>query len=288
MSRVDGVFRTRTLGIGARGIPDQYADGKAAKVWTKYIGDQTERTGYYKEKLIKILNDHNCKSILDVACGTGIDSVMLLEMGFNMTSVDASDKMLKYALKTRWDRRKEEAFDKWVIEEGNWLHLHDANLEKPEEGFDAIICMGNSFAHLPDFDGKQEAHHTAIQNFYDFLKPGGILVIDHRNYDQIVKGHPAPMKNIYYQSSGEVDCKTSVLMVDGKYHMVTLDYNVHSEEDETGSQFRLSYYPHLLKNFNQMITNIFGDNGKHTVLADFQDISNIENPSYYIHICEKV
>lgn len=30
-----------------------------------------------------------------------------------MTSVDASDKMLKYALKLRWVRRKEPAFDKW-------------------------------------------------------------------------------------------------------------------------------------------------------------------------------
>ena len=38
---------------------------------------------------------------------------MLLEEGFQVTSIDASDKMLKYALKKRWDRRKEDAFDKW-------------------------------------------------------------------------------------------------------------------------------------------------------------------------------
>ena len=38
---------------------------------------------------------------------------MLLEDGFKMVSVDASDKMLKYALKSRWDRRKEPAFDQW-------------------------------------------------------------------------------------------------------------------------------------------------------------------------------
>ena len=38
---------------------------------------------------------------------------MLLEEVFQVTSIDASDKMLKYALKKRWDRRKEEAFDKW-------------------------------------------------------------------------------------------------------------------------------------------------------------------------------
>lgn len=40
---------------------------------------------------------------------------MLLEEGFEVVSVDASDKMLKYALKARWNRRKEPAFDKWGI-----------------------------------------------------------------------------------------------------------------------------------------------------------------------------
>lgn len=38
---------------------------------------------------------------------------MLVEEGFNVVSVDASDKMLKYALKSRWERRKEPAFDQW-------------------------------------------------------------------------------------------------------------------------------------------------------------------------------
>lgn len=42
-----------------------------------------------------------------------VDSITLLEEGFQVTSVDASDKMLKYALRARWNRRKEAAFDKW-------------------------------------------------------------------------------------------------------------------------------------------------------------------------------
>ena len=42
-----------------------------------------------------------------------MDSILLVEEGFKVTSVDASDKMLKHALKIRWLRRKEEAFDSW-------------------------------------------------------------------------------------------------------------------------------------------------------------------------------
>ena len=38
---------------------------------------------------------------------------MLLDSGFEVVSVDASDKMLKTADKIRWDRRREPSFDKW-------------------------------------------------------------------------------------------------------------------------------------------------------------------------------
>lgn len=42
-----------------------------------------------------------------------------------------------------------------VIEEANWLTLSD-DIQKPGAGFDAVICLGNSFAHLPDFKGMLE------------------------------------------------------------------------------------------------------------------------------------
>ena len=42
-----------------------------------------------------------------------------------------------------------------VIEEANWLTLKE-DVQKPGDGFDAVICLGNSFAHLPDFKGNYE------------------------------------------------------------------------------------------------------------------------------------
>jgi len=53
------------------GITDQYADGKAAKIWQLYIGDQSERTVHYKKFLVELLKDKGCKRVLDVACGGG-------------------------------------------------------------------------------------------------------------------------------------------------------------------------------------------------------------------------
>ncbi|KAF5277914.1 hypothetical protein FQA39_LY06066 [Lamprigera yunnana] len=110
---MEDTIRTRSLGTASEGIKDQYADGKAAKVWEKFIGQRTTRNAVYRKYVLNLLKSKGCKRILDVACGTGVDSVMLVEEGYEVVSIDASDKMLKYALKTRWNRRKEPLFDNW-------------------------------------------------------------------------------------------------------------------------------------------------------------------------------
>lgn len=67
----DSVFVARSAGISAEGVRDQYADGKAAKVWEIFIGDKNLRTENYKNFLIALLRAKSCRRILDVACGTG-------------------------------------------------------------------------------------------------------------------------------------------------------------------------------------------------------------------------
>lgn len=58
-------------GISAEGTRDQYADGRAAKVWELFIGDRSSRTDNYKNFLLELLREKGCRRILDVACGTG-------------------------------------------------------------------------------------------------------------------------------------------------------------------------------------------------------------------------
>ncbi|EDV94465.1 glycine N-methyltransferase [Drosophila grimshawi] len=281
----DSVFVTRSDGISAEGVRDQYADGKAAKVWEIFIGDKNSRTDNYKNFLVDLLRKKGCKRILDVACGTGVDSIMLLEEGFEVTSVDASDKMLKYALKERWNRRKEAAFDNWTIEEANWLTLYDDIREHRQAGFDAVICLGNSFAHLTDSFGDQREHKQAIKNFEKCLKPGGILLIDHRNYDNILETGATPAKSIYYNTSHTADIKTSVLFYCGKPVLVSMDYQI--EGNKLASEFRLSYFPHELKRFTDILREIFGSQSKHKLFGDFKEMNVVENPAFYIHLIEK-
>ncbi len=59
------------MSLFAQGLTDQYADGKAAKVWQLYIGESSARTDVYKAFLVNLLKENQCKTVLDVACGTG-------------------------------------------------------------------------------------------------------------------------------------------------------------------------------------------------------------------------
>ncbi|XP_011815805.1 glycine N-methyltransferase [Piliocolobus tephrosceles] len=292
---VDSVYRTRSLGVAAEGLPDQYADGEAARVWQLYIGNTRSRTAEYKAWLLGLLRQHSCQRVLDVACGTGVDSIMLVEEGFSVTSVDASDKMLKYALKERWNRRHEPAFDKWVIEEANWMTLDKDVPQSAEGGFDAVICLGNSFAHLPDCKGDQSEHRLALKNIASMVRAGGLLVIDHRNYDHILStGCAPPGKNIYYKSDLTKDITTSVLIVNNKAHMVTLDYTVQvpgaGQDGSPGlSKFRLSYYPHCLASFTELLQAAFRGKCQHSVLGDFKPYKPGQAyvPCYFIHVLKR-
>lgn len=54
-----------------------------------------------------------------------------------------------------------------------------------------------SFSYLT---GDQSDQKLALQNIASMVKPGGILIIDHRNYDYILETGQAPQgKNIYYK-----------------------------------------------------------------------------------------
>lgn len=64
-----------------------------------------------------------------------------------------------------------------------------------------MLCLGNSFAHMLDGFGDQREQKLAISNFEKCVKPGGLLLIDHRNYDNIMDTGSTPAKSIYYNVS---------------------------------------------------------------------------------------
>lgn len=67
----DNTMQSSLDGKSTDGVQDQYADGRAAKVWEAFIGDRSSRTENYKNFLLDLLRSKGCHRVLDVACGTG-------------------------------------------------------------------------------------------------------------------------------------------------------------------------------------------------------------------------
>ncbi|XP_046981333.1 glycine N-methyltransferase-like [Schistocerca americana] len=210
-AKMDNVFHMRSAGAAAEGVQDQYADGRAARVWEAFIGDKNSRTQNYRNFLVRLLRKNGCQRILDVACGTG----------------------------------------------------------------------------------------KALENFKKCVKRGGLLLIDHRNYDDILETGKTLKHCLYYNSKGTTEIVTSMLYVEAKPTVVTLDYLLDMSDkkeknvqngvtpDDTIARFRLSYYLHRLEVFKRMLQDVFGTKSEHTLYGDFKQLHEIDNPAFYIHVVQK-
>jgi len=102
--------------------------------------------------------------------------------------------------------------------------------------FDAIICIGNSFPHLPDTDGTMSNQRLAISNFIELLNPGGLLVIDHRNYDEILR-------------TGVVHQNKVSLHVSATPFLFQLNYEFRLKQWSNGAGWSTMFHLDLMCNF---------------------------------------
>ncbi len=114
------------------------------------------------------------KRVLEIACGTGSHSKILVERGYEVTGVDISDDMLRIA------RSK-------VKGRATFLRGDMRDLDAAVEGkYDAAICLFSSISYnltMPDLK-------RTIQGLYDRLAEPGVVVFDtHFTKKGFVDGH---------------------------------------------------------------------------------------------------
>ena len=110
--------------------------------------------------------------VLDVACGTGMHTIELARRGYLSAGADLSKGMIAKA------RQNAQAagvqIDFQAVGFGDLAHRF--------KGFDAVLCLGNSLPHLL----SEAALVSALQDFNDCLRPGGLLIIQNRNFNAVL------------------------------------------------------------------------------------------------------
>lgn len=125
--------------------------------------------------------------VLDAACGAGTQAIPLASLGYEVVAVDPSEGMLQKARRTADERGVSVDF-----RHGEFVTLPDV----VEGEFDAVVCKGNSLPHLLTDD---EIEHT-LHTFYDFLRPGGILVLGLRDFEAFMQHRPHFLPGFVHES----------------------------------------------------------------------------------------
>jgi SAM-dependent methyltransferase len=142
-----------------------YEDWKAAIAW------QAE----YLKNIIQTEWGAPAKSVLDVSCGIGTQSLGLAERGFQVTASDLSPGAVARAQKEAESRNLRISFSVCDMRQ---LYSHHGG------GFDVIISAGNSIPHLL----SDSEILLALKEMVACLRPGGGCIITIRQYEQEARG----------------------------------------------------------------------------------------------------
>jgi SAM-dependent methyltransferase len=113
--------------------------------------------------------------VLDSACGTGMHTIALAQKGYATAGADLSAKMV--------ERARDNAAQAGVGVRFETAGFGGLAGTFGVRSFDALLCLGNSLPHVLSEAGLREA----LDDFAACLTPGGVLILQNRNFDGVVK-----------------------------------------------------------------------------------------------------
>jgi glycine/sarcosine N-methyltransferase len=130
-----------------------------------------ERLAHELPFLDPLLQAHGVRRVLDAACGTGRHAIALAQRGYQVSGADLSAAMVERARQNAAAARSDAEF----------VVAGFGQLAALEGAFDALLCLGNSLPHLL----TSSALTSALADFAAALRPGGLLVVQNRNFDRV-------------------------------------------------------------------------------------------------------
>lgn len=175
---------------------DEYGTGLVGR-WDDLVGWEA-RSKSEGTFFLDLLREHGARRILDAATGTGFHAAAFADAGYDVTAVDGAPEMVARARANLAER----GYPDVACEVADWRDLA-ATAPGP---FDAVVCLGNSFGHL-----FSEADLVAsLRSFYEVLSPGGLFVLDSRNYDRVLDGTASSFKRNYCCVGNDADVSLDV------------------------------------------------------------------------------
>ena len=145
--------------------------------------------------------------------------------------------------------------------------------------FGRIDCLVNNAGVHPlqrpidDFDVAE--FNAVLAEFHQALNPGGILIIDHRNFDSIRQHRYQSSGNYYYCGTGAT---VTVAHVDSQLCRFQYDF-------PDGGRHQLEVYPVLSAELSSLLIGAGFDTDQ--TFGDFRENFDIDEVDFVIHVARK-
>ena len=140
--------------------------------------------------IIKQLKQVNARSVLDTATGTGMHAIALAQLGYLAAGSDISTGMIQKA--------RANAISTGVQVQFVLAGFGSLAQSFGSASFDVLLCLGNSLPHLL----TRSELDSALLDFAACLKPGGLLLVQNRNFDSVMAHHERWMEPQSHSEAG--------------------------------------------------------------------------------------
>ena len=131
----------------------------------------------------------DARRVIDIACGTGMHAIELARRGYKVVGADPSAPMIERARENAATAGVEARFvvagfgdlaEKLALSPS--ISLRTSKVEGVSGQFDAVLCLGNSLPHVLSAGDLGDA----LADFAAVLRPGGLLLVQNRNFDAVL------------------------------------------------------------------------------------------------------
>ena len=194
-----------------------------------------------------------CRTVLDVACGTGEHARLLADRGFEVDGLDLDPAFLRIA------RRKHPA--------GRFFEADMGSFTLPHR-YDLVICLFSSIGYLTTLDRVTRA----LVRFREHLTPGGVVMVEPWFEPGVLD--PSRVTTNIGEAPGLRVTRTARVEVDDRLSRLFFDYEI---GDATGTRRASEVHEMALYTRSELL-QAFRDAG---LEAQFDETGLFDNRGLY-------